>query len=74
MHAIVSAAAQAWPPFVLVAGLLLIGAVAAADGRFAKQPTPCAHARRSPPTHDPASSSCRPASPPQSPPSWWRVS
>ena len=34
MHAIVSAASQAWPPFVLVAGLLLIGAVAAADGLF----------------------------------------
>lgn len=34
MHAIVSAAKQAWPPFVLVAGLLLIGAVAAADGLF----------------------------------------
>jgi len=29
-----SAAKQAWPPFVLVAGLLLIGAVAAADGLF----------------------------------------
>src|SRR5438067_2421139 len=34
MQAIVSAASQAWPPFVLVAGLLLIGAVAAADGLF----------------------------------------
>src|ERR687888_1691279 len=34
MHAIVAAAGQAWPPFVLVAGLLLIGAVAAADGLF----------------------------------------
>src|SRR5919197_4401905 len=33
-HAIVAAAEQAWPPFVLVAGLLLIGAVAAADGLF----------------------------------------
>ncbi len=29
-----AAAAQAWPPFVLVAGLLLIGAVAANDGLF----------------------------------------
>jgi arsenical pump membrane protein len=29
-----AAAGQAWPPFVLVAGLLLIGAVAAADGLF----------------------------------------
>src|SRR5919108_5958702 len=34
MHAILAAAGQAWPPFVLVAGLLLIGAVAAADGLF----------------------------------------
>jgi arsenical pump membrane protein len=33
-HAIVSAADQAWPPFVLVAGLLLIGAAAAEDGLF----------------------------------------
>ncbi len=29
-----SAAGQAWPPFVLVVGLLLIGAVAAEDGLF----------------------------------------
>jgi arsenical pump membrane protein len=34
MHAIVAAANQAWPPFVLVAGLLLIGAAAAEDGLF----------------------------------------
>jgi arsenical pump membrane protein len=34
IHAIVSAASQAWPAFLLVAGLLLIGAVAAADGLF----------------------------------------
>lgn len=34
MHAIVPAGGQAWPPFVLVAGLLLIGTVAAADGLF----------------------------------------
>jgi arsenical pump membrane protein len=34
MHAIVSASSQAWPPFVLVAGLLLIGGVAAADDLF----------------------------------------
>jgi arsenical pump membrane protein len=34
MHAIVAAADQAWPPFVLVAGLLLIGAAAAEDGLF----------------------------------------
>jgi arsenical pump membrane protein len=29
-----AAAGQVWPPFVLVAGLLLIGTVAAADGLF----------------------------------------
>src|SRR5438552_9624846 len=34
VHAILGAAGQAWPPFVLVTGLLLIGAVAAADGLF----------------------------------------
>ena len=34
MHTIVASAQQAWPPFVLVAGLLLIGAVAASDGLF----------------------------------------
>jgi len=33
-HAIVAAANQAWPPFVLVAGLLLIGAAASEDGLF----------------------------------------
>jgi arsenical pump membrane protein len=33
--AIRQAAAQSWPPFVLVAGLLAIGAVAEADGLFA---------------------------------------
>lgn len=33
-HAILAAANQTWPPFVLVAGLLLIGAVAADDGLF----------------------------------------
>src|ERR1051326_7165861 len=33
-HAILASAGQAWPPFVLVAGLLLIGAVAADDGLF----------------------------------------
>ena len=32
--AILQAGAQAWPPFVLVAGLLLIGAVVEADGLF----------------------------------------
>lgn len=34
VQAIVSSAEQAWPPFVLVAGLLLIGAAAAQDGLF----------------------------------------
>lgn len=33
--AIQQAAGQAWPPFVLVAGLLLLGAVVEADGLFA---------------------------------------
>jgi arsenical pump membrane protein len=33
-HAILAAANQVWPPFVLVVGLLLIGAVAADDGLF----------------------------------------
>ena len=33
-NVILAAARQAWPPFVLVAGLLVIGAVAAADGLF----------------------------------------
>ena len=33
-HAILAAANQAWPPFVLVAGLLLIGRAAAEDGLF----------------------------------------
>src|SRR5712691_4239917 len=33
--AIGQAAGQAWPPFVLVAGLLMIGAVVEADGLFA---------------------------------------
>ena len=32
--AFISALAQAWPPFVLVVGLLLIGAVVEADGLF----------------------------------------
>jgi arsenical pump membrane protein len=34
VHKILASVGQAWPPFVLVAGLLLIGAVAAADGLF----------------------------------------
>ena len=33
-HAILASLHQAWPPFVLVAGLLLIGSVAAHDGLF----------------------------------------
>src|SRR5438067_6383752 len=33
-HEILAAAEQAWPPFVLVAGLLLIGSVAGTDGLF----------------------------------------
>src|SRR5437870_1328021 len=33
-HQMLAAAEQAWPPFVLVAGLLLIGAVVGADGLF----------------------------------------
>jgi arsenical pump membrane protein len=33
-HAILASAGQTWPPFVLVAGLLLIGSVAANDGLF----------------------------------------
>ena len=33
-HAILASVRQAWPPFVLVAGLLLIGAVAADEGLF----------------------------------------
>jgi arsenical pump membrane protein len=33
-HRMLASAVQVWPPFVLVAGLLLIGSVAAADGLF----------------------------------------
>jgi len=33
-HTILTSAGQAWPPFALVTGLLLIGAVASADGLF----------------------------------------
>jgi arsenical pump membrane protein len=33
-HAILASADQAWPPFVLVSGLLLIGGAASADGLF----------------------------------------
>ncbi len=34
VHRMLTAAGDVWPPFVLVAGLLLIGAVAAGDGLF----------------------------------------
>src|SRR5438128_2811140 len=34
VHRMLATAGQVWPPFVLVAGLLLIGTVAAADGLF----------------------------------------
>ncbi len=34
VHQILAVGRQSWPPFVLVAGLLLIGRVAAADGLF----------------------------------------
>jgi arsenical pump membrane protein len=48
MHAIVASADQAWPPFVLVAGLLLIGAVAAKDGLFEATGAHLAHSRLGP--------------------------
>src|SRR5437868_7907026 len=44
-HMILTSARQAWPPFVLVTGLLLIGAVAAADGLFEALGARLAHAR-----------------------------
>lgn len=44
-HWILDAAAQTWPPFVLVAGLLLTGAVAAEDGLFEALGTRIARAR-----------------------------
>jgi arsenical pump membrane protein len=47
-HAILAAARQAWPPFVLVAGLLLIGAVAADDGLFEAVGARLARARLGP--------------------------
>lgn len=34
IHVVVASARQAWPPFVLVAGLFLIASVASADGLF----------------------------------------
>src|SRR5581483_10812139 len=34
-HSLAAAVRQTWPPFVLVAGLLAIGAVLEADGAFA---------------------------------------
>jgi len=47
-HGILSAAGQAWPPFVLVAGLLMIGAVAGADGLFEALGARLARARLGP--------------------------
>ena len=47
-HIILDSARQAWPPFVLVAGLLLIGAVAAADGLFEALGARLARARLGP--------------------------
>jgi arsenical pump membrane protein len=44
-HTILTSAGQAWPPFVLVTGLLLIGAVASADGLFEALGARLAHAR-----------------------------
>src|SRR5438034_1676536 len=44
-HTILTSAGQAWPPFVLVTGLLLIGAVASADGLFESLGARLAHAR-----------------------------
>ena len=48
MHAILAAGGQAWPPFVLVAGLLLIGSVAAAEGLFEAAGASLARARLGP--------------------------
>lgn len=45
MHAIVAATNQAWPPFVLVAGLLLIGCAAAEDGLFEAAGARLAHSQ-----------------------------
>jgi arsenical pump membrane protein len=45
VHAILAAARQTWPPFVLVAGLLLIGRVAHADGLFEAMGARLARAR-----------------------------
>ncbi len=44
-HTILTSAGQTWPPFVLVTGLLLIGAVASADGLFESLGARLAHAR-----------------------------
>ena len=44
-HTILTSAGQTWPPFVLVSGLLLIGAVASADGLFEALSARLAHAR-----------------------------
>jgi hypothetical protein len=58
-HAFASAVGQAWPPFVLVVGLLLIGAVVEADGLFVALGTRIAYRgarsvreRRDDPSHD----------------------
>src|SRR6266536_390927 len=44
-YTILTSAGQTWPPFVLVIGLLLIGAVASADGLFEALGARLAHAR-----------------------------
>jgi arsenical pump membrane protein len=44
-HTILTSAGQAWPPFVLVTGLVLIGASAAVDGLFEALGARLAHAR-----------------------------
>lgn len=48
IHGSLASAEQAWPPFVLVAGLLLIGSVAAADGLFEALGTRLARAHLGP--------------------------
>jgi arsenical pump membrane protein len=48
-HRMLAAAEQAWPPFVLVAGLLLLGAVVGAEGVFEAVGARLARAPLSPP-------------------------
>lgn len=48
MHETLAAASQAWPPFVLVAGLLLIGGVAGEEGLFEAAGSRLAEARLPP--------------------------